>query len=453
VYRIIPNRSAASSWLVMGPSSFEEQEMPRKPPSAERVPAHRLIEQFLSPGTRTPGVRAGAFLLALAAWAVLGSAPAGAAPDPLKIGLLGDPSGMTADVGGVGAVIAARMAVADFGGTVQGRPVQIVSADFHFNPDTAVSIARQWFDVDGVDAIADLPSTPAALAVQEIARQKKKVILVTGASSDDMTGRTCNPYTIHWADANAAIANSTAKAIIQGGGRTWFFLTADFGFGHAMQAAATAVIKANGGQVLGSVAHPTGTSDFSSYLLAARASTAQVIGLASVGGDTINAINQAYEFGLTEGGQKLAGLVVFITDVHAIGLERAQGLNVTSSFYWDQNEVARAWSQRFFAQYHRMPTRPQASTYAVVLQYLRAAAAVGSADGAAVVRQMKTMPVDYFGHPGSIRADGRVLYDLTLYQVKRPGDSASEWDLYQPVHTVSAADANLPLDREHCDFH
>lgn len=424
--------------------------MPRKTPSA-----HETTEMTSRTGSfRVAGsLRACAFLLALSGWAFFGGGQAGAAPDSLKIGLLGDQNGIAADVGGVGSVAAAKMAVEDFGGTVQGRPVEVVSADYNFNPDTAAAIARRWFDAEGVDVIVDLPSTPAALAVQEIARQKQRVLLVTGASSNDLTGRTCNPYTIHWADDNAAIANSTAQAIIQGGGRKWFFLTADFGFGHAMEATASAVIKANGGEVVGSVSHPTGTSDYSSYLLAARASQAQVVGLANVGGDTINAINQAHEFGLTSGGQKLAGLVVFITDVHAIGLERAQGLNVTSGFYWDQNETARDWAKRFFAVRHRMPTRDQASTYAAVMQYLRAAAVVGPADAAAVVRQMKAMPLSFFGHPASIRADGRVMYDLTLYQVKKPADSESEWDLYQPVRTIPAAQAYLPLESPRCDFH
>ena len=396
--------------------------------------------------------RIGIVVLALAAGMALGTARASAA-DPVKIGLLGDQSGPTSDLGGMGSVLAARMAAADFGGTVQGRPIEIVTADFNFKPDVAAAIARRWFDVEGVSAITDLPSTPAALAVQEIARQKSRVVIVTSASSNDLTGRACNPYTVHWSDDNVAIANSTAKAIIQGGGRDWFFLTADFGFGHAMQEAATAVIKANGGNVLGAAVHPVGTADFSSYLLAAKASKAQVVGLASVGGDTVNAINQAYEFALTKSGQKLAGLMIFITDMHAIGLEHAQGMYVTSEFYWNQNDIARAWSQRFFAQYHRMPTRPQASTYAAVTQYLRAVAVVGPADAAAVVRQMKAMPADFFGHPATIRADGRVMYDLTLYQVRRPGEAEGEWDLYQPVRTIPAGEAFLPLDREHCDFH
>ena len=376
---------------------------------------------------------------------------AGASSDILRIGVLGDQSGMTSDVAGMGSVRAAQMAVADFGGKVQGRPVEVVWADFKFKPDVAAEIARRWFDVDGVDVITDLPMTPAALAVQEIARQKQRVVLVTAASANELTGKTCNPYTVQWSDDNAAIANSTAKAVIQGGGRDWFFLTADFAFGHAMQAAAAGVIKASGGHVIGEAVHPTGTSDFGAYLLAAQASQAQIIGLATVGSDTINAINQAHEFGINKR-QSLAGLVVFLTDIHAIGLENAQGLYVSSGFYWDQNDPARAWAKRFFAQHHRMPTRDQAATYAVVLQYLRAAETAGTADAAATVRRMKQLPVDYFGHPGSIRSDGRVLYDLTLYQVKRPAESEGEWDLYKPVRSVSAAEAFLPLDQGRCDF-
>lgn len=406
-------------------------------------------------GTIPPGRARGLVLaLMLAAGALLAIPSAEAAdPKPVRIGVLGDENSVAADIGGMGSVLAARMAVEDFGGKIQGRPVEIVTADFGLNADNAASIARRWFDTEGVDAVTDLPWTPAALAVQEVARQKQRVTLVTGASANEITGKACNPYTVHWADDNAAIANSTARAILQGGGRDWFFLTADFGFGHAMEAAASAVIKANGGRVLGHAINPVGTNDFSSYLVAAQASKAQIIGLASIGGDTITAINQAHEFGLTQGGQRLAGLVVFITDVHAIGLERAQGLYVTSGFYWDQNEKARAWAQRFLARHHRMPTRDQASTYAAVTQYLRAAAVVGPEDAAAVVRQMKSVPFDFFGHTGMIRADGRAMYDLTLYEAKKPGDSESEWDLYQPVRTVPAEQAYLPIDAPRCDFH
>jgi branched-chain amino acid transport system substrate-binding protein len=406
-------------------------------------------------GMIPPGrVRGLVLALMLAAGALLAIPSAEAAdPKPVRIGVLGDQNSVAADIGGIGSVLAARMAVEDFGGKIQGRPVEIVTADFGLNADNAASIARRWFDTEGVDAVTDLPWTPAALAVQEVARQKQRVTLVTGASANEMTGKACNPYTVHWADDNAAIANSTARAILQGGGRDWFFLTADFGFGHAMEAAASAVIKANGGRVLGHAINPVGTNDFSSYLVAAQASKAQIIGLASIGGDTITAINQAHEFGLTQGGQRLAGLVVFITDVHAIGLERAQGLYVTSGFYWDQNEKARAWAQRFLARHHRMPTRDQASTYAAVTQYLRAAAVVGPEDAAAVVRQMKSVPFDFFGHTGMIRADGRAMYDLTLYEAKKPGDSESEWDLYQPVRTVPAEQAYLPIDAPRCDFH
>ncbi|MBV9538936.1 MAG: ABC transporter substrate-binding protein [Acidisphaera sp.] len=372
--------------------------------------------------------------------------------DAVKIGILGDQSGQSADIGGNGSVLAARMAAEDVGGSVAGKRIEFVVADFNWNPDTAAAIARQWFDQDGVDAIADLPVTPAALAVQEIARVKQRVVLVTGASSNDLTGRTCNPYTVHWADDNAAIANSTASAIIEDGGRQWFFLTADFGFGHAMQQAATDVIRARGGTVIGAAVHPINPGDFSPFLLSAQNSHAQIIALASVGTDTVNAISQAHEFGISETGQRLAGLVVFETDIHAIGLDKAQGLYVASGFYWDQNDQSRAWAGKFFARFHRMPTRDQAATYAVVSQYLRAIDAAGTTDAATVVRQMKRMPASYFGRPASIRGDGRVLYDLTLYQVKAPDESHGEWDLYRPIRTVAAADAFLPMQADRCNF-
>ena len=333
-----------------------------------------------------------------------------------------------------------------------GRRIEIISADFTNNPDAAATIARRWFDTEGVDAITDLPMTPSALAVQEIARQKQRVVLITGASATDVTGRACNPYTVHWADDNAAIANSTASAIVQEGGRDWFFLTADFGFGHAMQQIVTEVVSTKGGRVLGSALHPLGTGDFSPFLLAAQASRAQIIGLASVGTDTVNALSQAHEFGLVAAGQRLAGLVVFITDVHALGLEKAQGLYVSAGFYWDQNEASRAWSRKFLARHHRMPTRDQADTYAVVKHYLRAVTAAGNVGAATVVGRMKAMPAEYFGHAASIRADGRVMYDLTLYEVKRPAELTGEWDLYRPVRTVPAAAAFLPLDAERCSF-
>ena len=328
----------------------------------------------------------------------------------IKIGVLNDMSGLYSDLSGQGAVVAAKMAVEDFGAAAKGMKVEVVGADHQNKPDVGSNIARTWFDRDNVDVIVDVPTSSVALAVNEIAREKNKVFLVSGAAASDLTGPKCSPNTVHWTYDTWALANGTGKAMVKTGGDTWFFITADYAFGKALERDTTEIVQANGGKVLGSVRHPFPGTDFSSFLLQAQASKAKVIGLANAGGDTINAIKQAAEFGITQGGQSLAGLLVFISDVHALGLQTAQGLVLTEAFYWDQNDASRAFAKRFAPQFkNNMPTMVQAGVYAAVLHYLKAVEALKSdADGKAVVAKMKEMPTDdpLFGK-GTIRPDGR----------------------------------------------
>ncbi len=371
----------------------------------------------------------------------------------VKIGVLSDMSGLYADVGGPGATLAAKMAVEDFGAAQKGLKVDIVSADHQNKPDVGASIARQWFDVDHVDMIVDVPNSGVALAVNEVAREKNKVFLPSGAGSSDLTGAKCTPNTIHWAYDTWALANGTGKAVVQTGGKTWFFLTADYAFGQALERDTAAVVEKTGGKVLGKVRHPLNTNDFSSFLLQAQASKAQVIGLANAGGDTVNSIKQAAEFGIVKGGQSLAGLLVFITDVHALGLETAQGLVLTESWYWDANDNNRAFTKKFAAgNSGKYPTMGQAGVYSAVTHYLKAVAALKSAaDGKAVVAKMKEMPTDdpLFGK-GSIRADGRKIHDMYLFEVKKPSESKGPWDYYKLRATIPAAEAFRPLSEGGC---
>jgi branched-chain amino acid transport system substrate-binding protein len=337
------------------------------------------------------------------------------------------------------------MAVADFGGTALGRPIEVTTGDMLLKPDIAAQIAAKWYDVDGVDVIVDLPLTSAALAVLQVARARTKATIISSAAAADFTGPACSATNIHWTDDTFALANTTGRAVVAAGGKTWFFLTADYAFGAAMQKDADAAITAAGGRVVGSARHPMGSTDFSSLLLQARASGAAVVGLASVGGDTITAIKQAAEFGLAQAGLRLAGLLVFITDIHAIGLESAQGLYVSSGFYWDQNDAARQFSQRFFAERKVMPTKAQAGAYSSTLHWLRAVQATGGTDAVAVNAQMRATPGDFFGKPVRIRPDGRALYDMTLYRVKSPGESLRAWDYYKPIQTIPADQAFRPV--------
>lgn len=360
---------------------------------------------------------------------------------PIRIGVLGDQSGITADAGGPGTVTAVKMAVTDFGGKVGERPIEVISADMLMKPDVAAQIAARWYDIEGVDVIVDLPLSSAALAVLEVARTRKKSTLVTAAATVDFTGAKCSPTNVHWIDDTYALANVAARAVVAAGGKSWFFITADYTFGTTMQADAEAAVRAAGGTVVGSVRNPIGAGDFSSYLLAASSSGANVIGLASVGGDTITAIKQAAEFGIGKGGQRLAGFLVFITDIHALGLEVAQGLYVSSGFYWNQNDASRAFSQRFMQERHVMPTKSQAASYAATVHWLKAVEAAGTTDSVVVNRQMRMAPGDFFGKPTVIRQDGRAVYDMDLYRVKAPSETKIPWDYYKPISTVLGDDA------------
>ncbi|WP_306051014.1 ABC transporter substrate-binding protein [Oceaniradius stylonematis] len=371
----------------------------------------------------------------------------------IKIGVLNDRSGLYADLSGEGSVIAARMAVEDFGAAEKGINVEIVSADHQNRPDVASTVARQWYDEDDVDVIVDVPTSSAALAVNELSAERGKVFLVSGAATSDLTGLACNATTIHWTYDTWALANGTGSAMVEQGGDTWFFLTADYAFGHALERDTSAVVEAAGGEVVGTVRHPFPGQDFSSFLLQAQASGASVIGLANAGGDTTNSIMQAAEFGITQAGQALAGLLVFITDVNALGLETAQGLVLTESFYWDLNEGTREWSERFAEELGtgNMPTMVQAGVYSSVLHYLKAVEEIGSKDAEEVVAKMKEMPTDdpLFG-PGEVREDGRKIHDLYLFRVKSPDESEGPWDYYETLSTIPAAQAFRPMDEGNC---
>ena len=371
----------------------------------------------------------------------------------IKIGVINDASGLYADITGAGSVWAARKAVEDFGAKAKGLNVEIISADHQNKPDIASNIVRQWIDVDKVDAIADMPTSSAALAVNQIIRDKNKVHLNSGAATSDLTNKACSPNTVHWTYDTVALANGTAKAAVKNGGDTWFILTADYAFGHALERDVEAVVTASGGKVLGKVRHPFPGQDFSSFLLQAQASKAKVIGLANAGGDTINTIKQASEFGITKSGQNLAGLLVFVTDVHSLGLSTAQGLLLTEAFYWDKDDGTRAFSKDFAtANKGRMPSMVQAGVYGAVMHYLKAVHEMKSdADGVKVVEKMKSMPTDdrLFGK-GMIRVDGRKMHDVYLYEVKKPSESKGPWDYYKLRATIPANEAFRPLSQSDC---
>ncbi len=388
---------------------------------------------------------------AFAAAALL--ATAAQAQTNVKIGVMSDMSGLYADLGGPGSVVAAKLAVQDFNPAAHGLRVDIVTGDMQNKPDVGSNLARQWFDVDGVDMIVDVPNSGVALAVNEVAREKNKVFLVSGAASSDLTGPKCSPDTIHWTYDTWMLANGTGKALVKTGGDTWFFLTSDYAFGHALERDTTAVVLANGGKVLGAVAHPLNTSDFSSFLLQAQQSKAKFIGLANAGGDTINAIKQGAEFGITAGGQQFAGLLVFISDVNSLGLKTAQGLVLTSTWYWDMTDANRAWTKRWQAeQPGKFPTMVQAGVYSAVTHYLKAVAALKNADdGKAVVAKMKELPVNdpLFGQ-GTVRADGRNIHPAYLFEVKKPEESKYPGDVYKLRATIPAEQAFRPLADGHC---
>ena len=380
--------------------------------------------------------------MVIAAIAALLAAGTAHAQDTVKIGVLADMSSLYADLGGPGSVVAVQMAVDDFGGAVLGKKIQVVSADHQNKPDVASSIARQWFDEQGVQMITDLTTSSVALAVQEVARAENKVIIVNGAASSDLTGKACAPTSVHWTYDTTALANGTGTAVVKAGGDTWFFITADYAFGHALERDTTAVVTANGGKVLGSVNVPLNTADFSSFLLQAQQSKAKIIGLANAGGDTVNSIKQSAEFGIVAGGQKLAGLLVFVSDVHSLGLQTAQGLQLTESFYWDQDDQTRDWSKKFFDKTNKEPTMVQAGNYSATMHYLEAVKAAGTLDGPAVVKELKSKPInDFVIRNGHIQDDGSLVHDMYLYEVKKPSESKGPWDLYKLVATIPGAEA------------
>ncbi|MGC1443824.1 MAG: ABC transporter substrate-binding protein [Xanthobacteraceae bacterium] len=391
--------------------------------------------------------------VALVAAAVFVGTAAQAEDLNVKIGVMSDMSGLYADLGGPGSVAAAKLAIEDFNPAAHGMKVEVVTGDMQNKPDVGSNLARQWFDVDHVDMIIDVPNSGVALAINEVAREKNKVFIVSGAASSDLTGAKCSPDTIHWTYDTWMLANGTGKALVKTGGDTWFFLTADYAFGHALERDTTAVVVANGGKVVGSVSHPLNTSDFSSFLLQAQASKAKVIGLANAGGDTINSIKQGAEFGITSGGQQFAGLLVFISDVNSLGLKTAQGLVLTSTWYWDMTDANRAWTKRWQAQMPgKWPTMVQAGVYSAVTHYLKAVAALKStADGKTVVAKMKEMPTDdpLFGK-GTVRADGRKIHPAYLFEVKKPEESKYAGDYYKLRATIPADEAFRPLKDGNC---
>ncbi|WP_438278047.1 ABC transporter substrate-binding protein [Nitrobacter sp.] len=375
----------------------------------------------------------------------------------VKIGVLTDLSSLYADLGGEGSVVAAEMAADDSGLKAKGWKIDVISADHQNKPDIGTGIARRWIDTDKVDIIADVPNSGVALAVNNIVKEKNNILLDSGAGSSELTNTQCTPNTIHFTYDTYMLAQSTGSAMVKAGGDTWFFITADYAFGHALENDTTAVVKANGGKVLGSVKAPLNTADFSSYLLQAQASKAKVIGLANAGGDTTNSIKQAAEFGIVKGGQKLAGLLMFISDVHSLGLNVAQGLNLSETFYWDANEQTRAFSKRFSERLktHAMPTMVHAGVYAGLLHYFKALEALGGNphDGAKVVAKMKEMPTDdpLFGK-GVIRIDGRAIHPAFLFEVKTPAESKGPWDLYKLVGTTPGDQAFRPLSESKCSL-
>ncbi len=390
----------------------------------------------------TPSLTRRTLLAATAAG--VGRARAQGAADRIRIGVLNDSAGPYASSGGPGSVVAAKLALADWGPTVLGKPIEIITADTQNKPDVAAAIARQWYD-DGVDAITDLPVTPVALAVQGIAKEKGKTVMITASAVTEFTSKFCSPVSSHWADDTHAMAAASGQVLTGLGGKSWFFITVDFSFGLGLQAAATEVVEANGGRVVGSAKFPIGNTDFSSQILQAQTSGAQVIGLAAVGADQVNLIKQASEFGLaTRGSQTLAGFLVYIPDIAALGLPVAQGLSFGANFYWDSNDRTRAFAGRFLAERRIVPNKNQAAIYAATLHFLRATAAAGSRDALAINRAMRALPVDWFGEAVTLRADGRLMTPMTAYRVKAPAESKGPFDFYTPIGHLTPEQAFLP---------
>ena len=391
-------------------------------------------------------------LLAFAAvGALMVAAPASA---QVKIGILNDQSGVYADYGGKYSVEAAKMAIEDFGGEALGQKGELVTADHQNKPDLASSIARRWYDTEGVDMITELTTSSVALAIQELSKEKKKIDIVVGAATARITGDACTPYGFHWAYDTRALAVGTGGALVESGGDSWFFMTADYAFGYALEKDTSDIVTSKGGKVLGSVRIPLNSSDFSSFLLQAQSSKAKIIGLANAGLDTTNSIKQAAEFGIVKGGQKLAGLLMTLSEVHGLGLEAAQGLVLTEGFYWDHDDKARAFSERFMKRTGRMPSMIHAGTYSATLSYLKAVKAAGSKDSDAVAAKLKELPVDDAFAQGKVLANGRMVHDMYLFEVKKPSESKKPWDYYKQLATVpgdkaffSAKDSGCPLTK------
>jgi branched-chain amino acid transport system substrate-binding protein len=405
-----------------------------------------------SPALPRPRLAAAALAAALALCTTQpGAQPTEKVSDGVvKIGMLLDMSGVYADIVGPGAVIAANMAIADFGGKVLGKPIELVVADHQNKADLTAAKAREWFDNQKVDMLADVAATAPALAALEVAKQKNKIALFPSAASSRLSNENCSAVSVHWTYDTYALAAGTGRGVVRNGGDTWFFLTADYAFGTNLQNDTTEVIKAEGGKVLGAVRHPLNASDFSSFLLQAQSSKAKVVGLANAGGDMINSIKAANEFGITKN-QKLAALLVFINDIHSIGLQTAQGMLLTEAFYWDANEETRKWSRRFFPQHKRMPNMAQAGIYSGITHYLKAVQAAGTDETTAVMAKMKAMPVnDFMTKNGKIREDGRLIRDMYVYEVKKPSESQYPWDYYKLKATIPADQAFLPLSRSVC---
>ncbi len=397
-----------------------------------------------------------ATLLAGAAFAAIpavASAQQGQISDnAVRIGILNDQSGVYADFGGKWSVEAARMAVEDFGGKVLDKPIEIVSADHQNKPDVASTIARTWYDNDKVDAIMELTTSSVALAVQQLSKDKKKVTIVSGAASSDLTGKACTPYGFHWAYDTRALAVGTGGSLVEQGGDSWFFLTADYAFGHALEADVSKYVTSKGGKVLGAVRHPLSTNDFSSFLLQAQGSKAKIVGLANAGLDTNNSIKAASEFGIVQGGQRIAALLFTLAEVHGLGLQAAQGLVLTEGFYWDLDDQNREFSKRFMAKTGRMPNMVHASTYSSVMQYLKAVKAAGTDDTDAVAKKLHEMPVDdFFAKNGKVLPNGRMVHDMYLFQVKTPAESKAPWDYYKHLATIKGDQAFATLAESGCN--
>ncbi|WP_439407292.1 ABC transporter substrate-binding protein [Bradyrhizobium sp. DASA03076] len=391
-------------------------------------------------------------LAAVAISALLLAAPALA--QGVKIGILNDQSGVYADYGGKWSVEAAKMAIEDFGGEVLGQKIELVTADHQNKPDLATSIARRWYDVENVDMITELTTSSVALAIHELSKEKKKIDIVVGAATSRLTGDACQPYGFHWAFDTRALAVGTGGALVKAGGDSWFFLTADYAFGYALEKDTSEIVTANGGKVLGSVRVPLNSSDFSSFLLQAQSSKAKIVGLANAGLDTTNSIKQAAEFGIVSGGQKLAGLLMVLSDVHGLGLQVAQGLVLTEGYYWDLNDKTRDLGERFFKRTGRMPNMIQAGTYSATLSYLKAVKAAGSKDTEAVARKLKELPVDDAFAKGKVLENGRMVHDMYLFEVKKPSESKKPWDYYKQLAVVpgdqaffTAKDSGCPLTK------